>query len=89
MNMAGYAHDPEGCSLRYHAAHPDSSAGNGALMRCAPVALFRLDSLDRLVELSRASARVIHHDPKAQSSSVILNVPLCIRAAHHPQRWRS
>jgi ADP-ribosyl-[dinitrogen reductase] hydrolase len=73
VNMAGYAHDPEGCSSRYHAVHPDSSAGNGALMRCAPMALFCLDSTDRLVELSRASARVTHHDPKAQSSCVILN----------------
>ena len=73
VNMAGYVRDPEGCSSQYHAAHPDSSAGNGALMRCAPAALFCLDSLDRLVEVSRASARVTHHDPKAQSSCVILN----------------
>jgi len=73
VNMAGYVRDPEGCSSRYHAAHPDSSAGNGAVMRCAPVALFCLDSVDRLVEISRASARVTHHDPKAQSSCVILN----------------
>jgi ADP-ribosyl-[dinitrogen reductase] hydrolase len=73
VNMAGYVRDPEACSSQYHAAHPDSSAGNGAVMRCAPVALFCLDSLDRLVEVSRASARVTHHDPKAQSSCVILN----------------
>src|ERR1017187_7959891 len=73
VNMAGYVHDPEDCASRYHAAHPDSSAGNGALMRCAPVALFCLDSLDRLVEVSRASARGTHHDPEAQSSCVILN----------------
>jgi ADP-ribosyl-[dinitrogen reductase] hydrolase len=73
VNMAAYTHDPEGCSSRYHAAHPDSSAGNGALMRCASVALFCLDSLDQLIEVSRASARVTHHDPKAQSSCVILN----------------
>jgi ADP-ribosylglycohydrolase len=73
VNMAGYAHDPDGCSSRYHTTHPDSSAGNGALMRCAPVALFCLDSLDQLVEVSRSSARVTHHDPKAQSSCVILN----------------
>lgn len=73
VNMAGYVHDPEGCSSRYHAAHPDSSAGNGALMRCAPISLFCLNSLDHLVEVSRASARLTHHDPKAQSSCVILN----------------
>jgi ADP-ribosyl-[dinitrogen reductase] hydrolase len=73
VNLAGYVHDPEDCASRYHAAHPDSSAGNGALMRCAPVALFCLDSVDRLVEVSRASARVTHHDARAQSSCVILN----------------
>ena len=74
VNMAGYTHDPEGCSSRYHAAHPHSSAGNGALMRCAPVALFCMNSVDQLIEVSRSSARVTHHDPKAQSSCVILNV---------------
>ena len=79
VNMAGYVRDPEGCSSQYHAAHPDSSAGNGAVMRCAPVALFCLDSIDRLVELSRATARVTHYDAKAQSSCVILNA--CIQAA--------
>jgi ADP-ribosyl-[dinitrogen reductase] hydrolase len=73
VNMAGYTDDPEDCSSRHHAAHPDSSAGNGALMRCAPVALFCLNSLDQLVEVSRSSARVTHHDPKALSSCVILN----------------
>jgi ADP-ribosyl-[dinitrogen reductase] hydrolase len=71
--MAGYIGDPQGCSSRYHATHPNSSAGNGAVMRCAPVAIFYLHSLDQLVEVSRASARVTHYDPQAQSSCVILN----------------
>jgi ADP-ribosyl-[dinitrogen reductase] hydrolase len=48
-------------------------------MRCAPVALFALHSSEQLVELSRASARLTHCDPKAQSSCVILNA--WIRAA--------
>lgn len=79
VSMAGYLKDPESCSSRYHADHPDSSAGNGALMRCAPVALFCLTSIEQLVKASRASARMTHHDPKAQSSCVILNA--WIRAA--------
>jgi ADP-ribosyl-[dinitrogen reductase] hydrolase len=79
VNMETYLSDPDRCSLRYYADHPDSSAGNGALMRCAPVALFCLNSLEELVETSRASARVTHHDPRAQSSCVILNA--WIRAA--------
>lgn len=74
VSMAHYTDDPDRCSLRYYEANPDSSAGNGALMRCAPVALFYLDSIEELVDASRASARVTHYDPKAQSSCVILNV---------------
>jgi ADP-ribosyl-[dinitrogen reductase] hydrolase len=73
VNMAGYIGDPEHCSSRYHAAHPNSSAGNGAVMRCSPVAIFCLHSLAQLVEVSRASARVTHYDSQAQSSCVILN----------------
>jgi ADP-ribosyl-[dinitrogen reductase] hydrolase len=79
VNMAGYAEDPERCARKYYTDHPDSSAGNGALMRCAPIALFCLSSIEELIEMSRASGRVTHQDPKAQSSCVILNG--CIRAA--------
>lgn len=79
VNSTSYLEDPERCSLRYYNHHPDSSAGNGALMRCAPVALFCLHSLETLVEMSRASARLTHYDPQAQSSCVILNA--WIRAA--------
>jgi ADP-ribosyl-[dinitrogen reductase] hydrolase len=74
VNIAGYVDNPESCSSRYYADHRESSAGNGALMRCAPVALFYLNSPDQLIEASRASARVTHYDPKAQSACVILNV---------------
>ena len=73
VNMARYTDDPERCSYRYHAANPNSSAGNGALMRCAPIALFYLNSLNELVDHSRTAARVTHYDPRAQSSCVILN----------------
>jgi ADP-ribosylglycohydrolase len=79
VGMSTYLKDPESCASRYHLDHPDSSAGNGALMRCAPGALFCLNSVSRLVEISRASARMTHHDPRAQSSCVILNA--WIRAA--------
>lgn len=79
VTMARYLQDPEACAARYYADRPGDSAGNGALMRCAPVALFCLHSIEQLVELSRASSRVTHCDPKAQSSCVILNT--WIRAA--------
>jgi ADP-ribosyl-[dinitrogen reductase] hydrolase len=73
VNMARYTDDPERCSSRYHADNPDSSAGNGALMRCAPIALYYLNSLEHVVEFSRSCARVTHSDARAQSSCVILN----------------
>jgi len=63
VNITGYLEDPERCALRYYNYYPDSSAGNGALMRCAPVALFCLNSLEKLVEMSRASARLTHYGP--------------------------
>jgi ADP-ribosyl-[dinitrogen reductase] hydrolase len=74
VSMARYIDDPDRCSFRYYEANPASSAGNGALMRCAPVALMFLNSIEQLVDASRASARVTHYDPKAQSFCVILNV---------------
>lgn len=43
-------------------------------MRCAPVALFYLESPDELIEYSRLSARVTHFDPIAQSSCAVLNI---------------
>ena len=71
--------EPERCAREDYACHPDKSAGNGAVMRCAPVALFRLNSLPMLIADSRRSARMTHGDPKAHSSCVLVSV--CIREA--------
>jgi len=50
-----------------------SAAGNGSVMRCAPVALrFRTDPA-RLVSASRDSARVTHADPRCQWAAVAVN----------------
>jgi ADP-ribosyl-[dinitrogen reductase] hydrolase len=79
VNANGYLHSPEGVARSHYQAHPNNSAGNGAVMRCAPVALFWLRNLPMLLGDSRRSARLTHGDPKAQSSCVILNS--CIREA--------
>ena len=51
----------------------DASAANGAVMRCAPVALrFRLDP-NSLVEASLASARVTHAESRAAWATVAVN----------------
>jgi ADP-ribosyl-[dinitrogen reductase] hydrolase len=50
-----------------------SAAGNGSVMRCAPVALrFRTDPA-RLVSATRDSARVTHADPRCQWAAVAVN----------------
>jgi ADP-ribosyl-[dinitrogen reductase] hydrolase len=46
------------------------SAGNGAVMRCWPVALRWHRSPERLVSEARTSALVTHHDPRCEWSTV-------------------
>lgn len=55
---------------------PGGVAGNGAIMRCAPLALrFRTDR-DRLVQASIDTARMTHADPRATWGAVALNQAL-------------
>ncbi|QWC84575.1 ADP-ribosylglycohydrolase family protein [Nocardioidaceae bacterium] len=54
----------------YAASHP-KSAGNGALMRTAPVALTSLDDRDHLAVAARAVAELTHADPLAGDSCVL------------------
>ena len=54
----------------YAVSHP-RSAGNGALMRTAPVALAHLDDRGKLAEAARAVAQLTHADPLAGDSCVI------------------
>jgi ADP-ribosylglycohydrolase len=58
-----------------------SSAGNGAVMRCAPVALARRRSGADLVRTARTSALVTHYDPRCEWSTVALTVGLCFAVA--------
>ncbi|NDK89718.1 ADP-ribosylglycohydrolase family protein [Gordonia desulfuricans] len=57
-------------STAYADAHP-RSAGNGALMRTAPVALAHLDDRDHLAEAARAVAALTHADELAGDSCVL------------------
>jgi ADP-ribosyl-[dinitrogen reductase] hydrolase len=49
----------------YFKSHPDRSAGNGSLMRTAPLVLAALDDDDRLVELATSVSALTHADPLA------------------------
>ncbi len=50
--------------------------GNGGVMRCAPVGLFRYADLPRLIADTRASSAITHADPLAQWAAVAVNVAL-------------
>jgi ADP-ribosyl-[dinitrogen reductase] hydrolase len=58
-------------AARYLARHPDGGAGNGALMRTAPVALARLGDDRGLAAAARAVASLTHADPLAGDSCVL------------------
>lgn len=51
-------------------------AGNGAVMRCSPVALRYRDQPQRLVEETLLSAAVTHYDLRCQWSAVAINIAL-------------
>lgn len=51
-------------------------AGNGAVMRCAPISLRWRHDIRRLVEESLRSALVTHFDPRCQWSAVAFNLAL-------------
>lgn len=64
---------PEDAGERVRAAMGDRGAGNGSVMRCAPVALrFRTDR-PGLIAASLASARITHADPRCAWGAVAVN----------------
>ncbi len=65
------AHELPARAAAVYAAFPDGAAGNGALMRTAPVALAALRDPDRLATLARDVAGLTHADPLAGDSCVL------------------
>ena len=63
---------------------PLSSAGNGALMRCSPVALRWRSSGRDLVRDARTSALVTHYDPLCEWSTVAMCVALALTLSGAP-----
>ena len=74
--MPAYATDPVACATFDFARHPQNAAGNGAVMRCAPIALFHAFDPPRLIADSRLSALITHGDPKAATSCVLVNAAI-------------
>ncbi|MCI0589027.1 MAG: ADP-ribosylglycohydrolase family protein [Planctomycetes bacterium] len=54
------------------------TAGNGAMMRCAPLALLRHRDLNALVRDCAAEARLTHLDPRAGAGSAALGVTIAL-----------
>jgi ADP-ribosyl-[dinitrogen reductase] hydrolase len=50
-----------------------NAAGNGAVMRCAPVALRFRTNRERLITASRDTARITHADRRCQDAAVAVN----------------
>lgn len=52
------------------------TAGNGSLMRTAPVALAHLDDPDALAEAARKVSALTHHDQRAQEACVLWSLAI-------------
>jgi ADP-ribosyl-[dinitrogen reductase] hydrolase len=61
---------------RVEQQHAPMTAGNGSLMRCAPIALRYYRDIGGLLEFSHESSRVTHPNPLARSSCAFFNCVL-------------
>ena len=55
-----------------------SPAGNGAVMRCAPVAMRWRGDIERLRVETENSSRVTHHDPRCEWSAFAVNLAIAM-----------
>lgn len=52
------------------------NAGNGSVMRCAPLAIPYTNDFDRLVETSQQSSEITHADPRCTYGCAVLNLTI-------------
>lgn len=62
------------------------NAGNGSVMRCAPLALAYPNSSETLIRVSRDSSRITHTDPRCVAGCAVLNLTIAasLRDDPHP-----
>jgi ADP-ribosyl-[dinitrogen reductase] hydrolase len=89
-SMNDYDAKPENCALDDFERYPKNAAGNGAVMRCVPIALFHVRNTEMLVGDSRRSARLTHGDPKAETSCVLINAAIAhfLNGGERDEPWR-
>ena len=68
-------------ALGAHRQAGGKSAGNGTIMRCAPIALRYADDERKLIDGSRDEALITHFDPQAGTGSIAVNM-LIARLLH-------
>ena len=68
---------PRSAAERFHHESDGKSAGNGSLMRIAPVAIRFRDDPTRMVEVARSESALLHFDPLAADACAWL----CLRLA--------
>ena len=52
------------------------NAGNGSVMRCAPLAIPYANDADRLIETSQQSSEITHADPRCTYGCAVLNLTI-------------
>jgi ADP-ribosyl-[dinitrogen reductase] hydrolase len=73
------AHHGEDCTAASLAVWEESgryAAGNGGVMRCAPVALLHCHDHAALISRSRETCRLTHPDPRCECSCVAVNTAI-------------
>ena len=75
---------PNDAARRAWERNPLSGAGNGALMRCPPIALRHPGSGVALVRNARTSALVTHYDARCEWSTVVTCVAITTCLGGHP-----
>jgi ADP-ribosyl-[dinitrogen reductase] hydrolase len=60
----------------WEAKSEGTNAGNGSVMRCAPLALAFADDCDTLQRVSRDSSRITHADPRCTHGCAALNLTI-------------
>ena len=68
--------DARAAAAAYHQASGGRSAGNGSLMRTAPIAVHYRDDAGAIERMSRLDSSLTHHDELAGDACVMLNLTI-------------
>src|SRR5574341_1143643 len=76
LRMIDRGVEPFEAGRQAHALNPKSSAGNGAIMRCAPVAIRFHDNIDKLSRASTQQAAITHADERCLWGAAAVNLAI-------------